>query len=134
MILGTVMDEVGTALGTISGLRVYDFPADQISPPAAVLAYPDQVTYDGTYGRGMDRLTIPVLVMVGKVEDRTARDNLVPYADGSGSKSIKAAVEAGTYTACDTVRVTQVTFDVVTVGGVDYAAALFDLDITGPGA
>ena len=134
MIIGDVMDEVAAQLDTITGLRVYGFPADSITPPAAVLAYPDLVTFDQTYGRGMDRLTLPVLVIVGKVTARTSRDNLVPYADGSGTKSIKAVVEAGTYTSCDTVRVVTADFDVIRVGGIDYAAAQFDLDITGSGA
>ena len=92
------------------------------------------MTFDQTYGRGMDRLTLPVLVLVGKVTARTSRDKLVPYVSGSGTKSIKAVVEAGTYTSCDTVRVVKAEFDVIRVGGVDYAAAQFDLDITGSGA
>jgi hypothetical protein len=32
------------------------------------------------------------------------------------------------------VRVTRAEFDVVTIGGTDYLAALFDLDIIGDGA
>ena len=134
MDLKDVMAAIGTRLDTIAGLRVYDFPSDHITPPAAVLAYPDEITYDATYARGMDRMTLPVLVMVGKANDRAARNNLVEYADGSGAKSIKAVVEAGTYTAFDTVRVVRVEFDVVRIAGVDYAAALFDLDIAGQGA
>ena len=134
MNLASVMDAIGTQLDTIAGLRVYDFPADSITPPAAVLAYPDSITFDETYGRGMDRLMLPVLLMVGKANDRAARNNLLPYCAGSGTKSIKAVVEAGSYTAFDTVRVMSAEFDVVRIAGVDYAAALFDLDIAGSGS
>jgi hypothetical protein len=56
------------------------------------------------------------------------------YCAGSGASSIKAVLEAGTYTAFDTVRVARVEFDVLTIGGTDYLAALFDLDIIGDGA
>jgi hypothetical protein len=134
MILLTVMQQIGARLDTIAGLRVYDYPADSISPPAAVIAYPDEINFDETYGRGMDRLTLPVLLIEGKASDRASRNNLVPYADGAGAKSIKAVVESGTYTAFDEVRVARCEFDVVRIAGVDYAAALFDLDIGGKGS
>lgn len=134
MNLNTVMDQIGTQLDTISGLNVYDFPSDHISPPAAVVAWPDEVTFDLAYARGMDRITLPVLILVGKANDRASRDTLGAYLASTGATSVKAVLEAGTYTAFDTVRVTRAEFDVVRVAGVDYAAALFDLDITGEGA
>jgi hypothetical protein len=71
---------------------------------------------------------------VGKAHDRSTRDRVADYCDGSGAKSIKAVVESGTYTAFDSVRVARVEFDVVTIGGIDYLAALFELDIIGDGA
>lgn len=134
MILKDVMTDIGTRLKTISGLRVYDFPSDSITPPAAIIAYPDEIVYDATYGRGMDRMTLPVLVLAGKANDRAARNNLVGYADGTGAGSIKSVIESGSYTSFHEVRVVRVEFDVVRVASNDYAAALFDLDITGQGA
>lgn len=134
MNLATVMDEVGDRLATIAGLRVYRYPADNVAPPAAVVTYPEQIDYDGAYARGMDRVTLPVVVLVGKVSDRASRDRVAAYCDGSGARSLKAALEAGTYTACDTVRVTGAEFDVVQMAGVDYLSAAFTLDIAGTGA
>ena len=134
MNVGDVMDQLGEALDTIDGLRVYDFPTEAITPPAAVLAYPESIAFDETYGHGMDKLTLPVLVMVGRVSERSARDQLTPYADGSGALSVKAAVEGYTYTAADDVHVTSADFDVVRIAGVDYAAALFTVQVAGPGA
>lgn len=134
MNLNDVMDQIGVQLDTISGLRVYDYPADHVTPPAAIVAYPDEVVFDETYGRGMDRITLPVVVIIGRQSDRSARDRLTLYASGSGASSIKATVEGGTYTAMDTVRVIRAEFDVVSVAGVEYVGALFDLDIAGQGA
>lgn len=134
MNLGDVMDEIGDRLDAIGGLRVYRYPPDNVAPPAAVVTYPETYTYDETYGRGMDRFTVPVIVMVGKVSDRASRDQLGVYLDGSGDKSIKAVVESGTYTAFDTARVTGATFDIVSMAGVEYVAATLPIDIAGQGA
>ncbi|HKX46586.1 MAG TPA: hypothetical protein VJP77_07775 [Planctomycetota bacterium] len=132
--LADVMDEVAAQLDTITGLRAFAYPPDALVPPAAVVSYPDEVSYDQTYARGMDRITLPVVVLVGKASDRMSRDTIAGYVDGTGAGSIKAVVEAGTYTACDTVRVSRCEFDVVRIAGIDYLAALFELDITGQGA
>ena len=134
MLLSAVMDDLGTALGTIDGLRVFPYWADRISPPAAVVAWPDPLTYDSTMRRGGDRAEIPVIVLVGKVDTRTSRDELAAYADGSGSSSVKARIEAHTPTAYDSARVTRCEFGVITVASVEYLAATFYIDITGPGA
>ena len=133
MNLGDVMDAVATQLDTITGLRCFAYPPDSITPPAAIVSYPEEVLFDATYDRGADQLTLPVIVAVGKVHDRGTRDLVESYAGGSGASSIKAVLEAGTYTAFDTVRVARAEFDVVRIGGTDYLAALFDLDIMGDG-
>lgn len=138
MILGDVMDQIGDQLDTINGLRVFRYPPDQPPPaPAAIVTYPDTYTYDATYGRGMDRISdLPVVLLVGKVSDRASRDAIAKYVDGSGAESVKAVIEAGTYTAFDTVRVASVAFDRITFGGQgnEYLAATFTLDIAGQGA
>lgn len=135
MNLGAVMQEIADRIDTIAGLRVYAYPPNSIVPPAALVSYPDTYSYDETYGRGMDRITdLPVIVAVGKVSDRASRDKITQYVDGSGSASIKAVVESGTYTEFDVVRVTGVVFDVVTIAAVDYLGATFTLDIAGQGA
>ena len=105
-----------------------------MTPPAAVVSYPETIDFDQTYGRGADKMTIPVVVVVGRASDRAARDALGAYCDGSGASSVKAVLESGTYTAFHTVRVESIEFDVVTIAAVDYMAALFDLDIAGSGS
>lgn len=133
MNLAAVMQAVADRLDTIPLLRCFGFPPDSLSPPAAVVSYPDAIRFDQTYGRGMDRMTLPVVLVVGKVSDRSAREQLGAYCDGAGASSVKQVLESGTYTAFDTVVVSGADFDVVTIAGTDYLAATFDLDIGGKG-
>lgn len=136
MNLADCMDAVGDRLDTITGLRVYRYPPDDLAAPAAVVTYPDEYLYDETLGRGMDRITLPVVVFVGKVSDRASRDRIAAYADGAGARSVKGTLEADveSYTAFDSVRVTGAEFDTIQVAGVDYLAVTFSLDIAGEGA
>lgn len=134
MNLGAVMDAVAARLDTIVGLRCFAYPPDAIQPPAAIVSYPETIAFDATYGRGMDRITLPLVVVVGKVHDRSTRDVLGAYCGGSGATSVKAVLESGTYTAFDVVRVASAEFDVVTIAGTEYMAGLFELDIAGQGA
>jgi hypothetical protein len=134
MNLASVMDAIATQLGTISGLRVFGWPPGSLTPPAAVVGYPSTYTFDETYGRGMDRFTVPVVVVVGKATDRTARDALGAFVNGSGSSSVKAVLEAGTYSAFHELRVVSVEFDTYEIGATPYLAAIFDIDVVGTGA
>lgn len=134
MDLGDVMDEVGTKLATITGLRVFAYPVATLTPPGVVIGYPESITYDETYGRGMDRMNPSAYVVVGRPTDRSTRDAIAPYVAGSGASSVKAALETGTNTAYHTLRVVKADFDVITIGGTDYLAAVFELDIAGAGS
>lgn len=137
MNLDDVMDAVADRLRTIASLageRTFAYPPDKVSPPAAVVSYPDEIDPHGTYNRGLAKMSLPVVVVVGKATVRTARDRLAAYCAASGASSVIAVLESGTYTAFDVVTVTKISFDVVTIAGTDYVAALFDLDIQGSGA
>jgi hypothetical protein len=137
MNLADVAEEIRAALDTIAGLRVPEWGEQRINPPAALVMLPERISYDETYGRGCDRYPdVEVLVLVPNPTTWRAVQDLAPYADGSGSKSVKQAVEAYPYTACDpgAVRVAWCEFDVVKYADVPYLAAIFHLDITGDGA
>lgn len=131
--LNAVMDAIGTRLLGVTGLRVYDYAADAVSPPAAIVALPETVEYDVTAGRGADRVVIPVTVLVGKVSDRTARDQLAQYVSGTGAQSIKTAIEGGADAnlggVAHTVRITEARIDVVTIGAIEYLGASFDVEV-----
>lgn len=134
MDLADVMEEVAGKLQAITGLRVFSCPPDAVAPPAAYVDYPEDITFDGTYGRGMDRMTLPVALVVGRVTDVATRDRLAKYCDGAGAASVKVAVQAGRYVSCDTVRVMTIDFDYVLIEGSPHIEARFNLDITGSGS
>ena len=134
MDLAAVMQAVSDRLDTIDGLRCSAFPPGTVTPPAAIVSYPESIDFDQTYRRGTDRMTLPVVLVVGKVSDRATRNNLAPYCKGSGASSVKEVLESGTYTAFDQVVVQKIDFDTVSIADVDYMAALFTLDIAGSGA
>lgn len=134
MNVATVIDELVTALGSISGLRVYGFVAGSIAPPTAIVGLPDNATFDLTFQRGMDQLTMPVTVLLSKADDRISTKQLANYLAGSGAKSIKAAIDGGTYTAADSVTVTSAEVTIETVGGIEYLVATFSVSVAGQGA
>lgn len=94
MDVGTVMQQVADRLDTITDLRVHAHPMKKVTAPAAMVAYPSTYDYDGTYGRGMDTMTLNVVVWVGGLDDRSVRDKISTYLAGSGSASVKAVLEA----------------------------------------
>lgn len=127
--INSTMDALGTALGTISGLRVFDYATDTANPPAAVVGIPIELDYDFTKGRGTDRVVYPVTVIVGQVSARSARDALGAYLAGTGSSSVKAAVDGNLGGTAHTVRVMSARVEPVQLSGVDYLAAVFDVEV-----
>jgi hypothetical protein len=79
-------------LATITGLRTSATLPDQPNPPQAVI-YPERVIYDTALGRGSDEYTFIVLVIVGRIAERSAQTSLDAYCNPSGATSIKAAIE-----------------------------------------
>lgn len=133
MNLGAVMDDLGAALETIDGLRVLPYWASRITPPAAIVGFPDPYTFDATYRRGADRATFPLSILVANVDSRSSRDSISGYVDGSGPASVKAAIDAHQPTAYHTARVESVSFEVMTVAGIEYLASIFQVDIVASG-
>ncbi|GIH07497.1 hypothetical protein Rhe02_55640 [Rhizocola hellebori] len=135
MDLASVMDELAVRLRSISGLQVFEWPVSPVTPPAALLTYPDSIDFDETYGRGMDRMrALPLVVIGGKPTTIDARNMLSALTAGSGERSIKAVLESGTYTAFDEIRVAKWEFDVIEIAANPYMAAIAMLDIGGQGA
>jgi hypothetical protein len=133
MILEDVMEQLATRANTIEGLRGFDIPLGPINPPTFFLELPEDINFDGTYGRGMDSLTLTGVLLIGKAESRASAVAIRPYLNGSGDKSIKAVLEFGTYTAMDTVHVSRAELAVYTYAAVAYLGAEFTINITGSG-
>lgn len=129
--LNAVMDGLGTRLATIPGLRVFDYTPDSVSPPSAMVGFPTDLEYDATKGRGIDRCVVPVMVVIGRVSERAARDAMSLYLAGSGDSSVKTAIELDSDLggAAQSVRVTRARTEVVTIGGVEYLGATFDTEV-----
>jgi hypothetical protein len=134
MNLVDVMAQLGDALDTIEGLRVYRYPPDSIAAPAGIVAYPESINFAAAYQRGMDRITIPVVIVVGAASDRASARQLAEFASGSGARSVKAVIDGHAYTAADSVTVTSADVDVFAMGDIPYIAATFEVDVVGPGA
>ncbi|KUL22353.1 hypothetical protein [Actinoplanes awajinensis] len=134
MNLSAIMDEVASVLGEITGLNVFAYPPATLSPPAGYVSYPASVDFDAAYGRGVDRITgLPIALLAGEPTEPSTRDQVATWAAGAGGQSVKARMEAHTWTSCDDLTVTSCSFDVETVAGVDYLAAAFTADIIGSG-
>lgn len=125
--IGTVMDQVGTALAAITDLRVYDFPPKSAQPPFVFVDLPDGIEFDTAMQRGCDRVSLPVVVAVSDVVDRASRDAIAAYCAGSGAESIRQAIDNATIGS--TCRVQSVKFAPVTLAGNTFVGAVFTLDI-----
>jgi hypothetical protein len=123
---------LATALDTIAGLRVFDHVPDSLAPPAAVIE-PVEVVFDEAMVRGLDKYRAFVLVIVGRMSERSASDRLDAYLAGSGASSVKAAIEADKTLggACDTLQVIDANPRTVTVSGVEMLSYRFGVDIYG---
>lgn len=92
MSLTAIREGLASRLGTIDGLRTAAYVPDQVAPPVAI-PIPTGITFDTTFARGMDEYTFTVLVLVGSQSDRASQSLMDGYCAGSGSTSIKAAIE-----------------------------------------
>lgn len=113
---------LATRLGTIAGLRTSATVPDDPKPPVAIVL-PPTITYDTAMGRGLDQYEFSILVMVGRISERTAQASLDAYANPTGAGSIKTAIEADRTLggAAQTCRVT----DMRNVGPMSIAESTF---------
>lgn len=126
---------LATRLATISGLRSSATIPDNPQPPIAVVM-PSLITYDTAFGRGSDEYEFTIMLIVGRAADRASQTTLDAYCESSGSRSVKAAVEAdrslgGKALDC---RVTQMTSQgSLAIGDVTYHTAEFNVSVIAAG-
>lgn len=127
--ISSIRAGLATRLGTITGLRTSAFMPDNPNPPIAVVM-PSSVSYDDTFRKGMQTYVFNVLVIVGRVDERTAQLNLDGYVSSTGSSSIKLAIE-GDKSLGGVVFDTRVTemrnYGQLAVGEVTYLTAEFTI-------
>lgn len=136
MDLYTVATQVGAALAPVTPkLRVYPYGTTSIEAPGAVFTLPDSMDFHQGGGTGAEKISdAAVLVMIRDNNRRNSFKTLSDYVKATGASSVKAALEGYAYTACDTLTVTRVDFDILGMSGADYLTALFHLDIFGNGS
>jgi hypothetical protein len=127
--LGAIMDAIAARIDAIPGLtvRTYPWPAAEVNPPAAVVGYPESVTFDMVYGRGADRADIPVYFVTGRVQEKSARDRLSAVI--AGAQGVKEALDGDLNGTVDSCRVRDADVVPVQIGGVDYVAVKFTAEV-----
>jgi hypothetical protein len=83
---------LATQLQTISGLRVYEYIPGTPNFPCAVIRL-NRVGYDSTLSRGSDEIDFVITMAVGRADDRIAQTSIETYLAGTGSLSVKTAIE-----------------------------------------
>jgi len=91
--LSDIRTGLATNLGNITGLRTSAFVPDEPKPPIAII-FPDNISFDTAFARGLDTYTFSVQLIVSKVSDRNAQSNLDAYCNPDGDSSVKAAIES----------------------------------------
>jgi hypothetical protein len=100
-----VLTGLKNRLATISGLRTFNYQPANIVPP---LAYPviTQVNYHRAMGGGLVVFDCVVYVIVGRWTDDRANADIDDYLAFSGTKSIRAAIEAQSLTVASSTDIT----------------------------
>jgi len=129
MDVDTIRDAIGTALDTISGLRVAPYFGSQVVPPAAAVALPD-VEYDTTKGAGEHRLEWTVWIVVGRPTERSAEARLADFLSTGNASSVHDVIEgdATLAAAVASVSVLTATPEVFSIAGVEYLSASFTIE------
>jgi len=125
--LSEIRTGLAANLASISGLRTAAVLPDNPNPPLAVIS-PDSIAYDDTFHRGMQTYTFTVIVLVGRVAERTAQNSMDAFCSSTGASSIKLAVERDKTLGGKVydLRVTDMrAYATIPVGEVNYLAAEF---------
>jgi hypothetical protein len=127
--ISEIRDGIATNLATISGLRTTETVPDNPQPPVAIIQ-PNSIEYDRAFQRGLDQYSFTVTVIVGRASERSAQRLLDLYCVGTGSSSVKAAIESDRTLSgvIQDLRVVAMrNYGTISLGDQTYLAAEFDL-------
>ena len=130
--LTSIRNGIGSNLSAISSLSVFNYVPDSIEPPTAVVGVMSSLEYDSTMSRGSDTYNIPIYMYVSRVDAELSQDSLDSYLDGSGSTSVKSAIEGDTTLGgvVSSARVVEASnYGVYTVNSIDYLGVEFSVEI-----
>ena len=123
-----------TALDTITAIRtVYDYIPDTAPATPSAIVGNVSIDWDDANARGLDAATFSVYVVVSRMSERSGADTLDSLLAGSGSGSVKTALESGGTLSgsCSTMRVTRATPVSLSMGGVEFFAYEYEVEAYG---
>jgi len=130
-----VRDGIKTAIN-ITGLRVYDTIPDGLVPPALVIGQLS-LTWQYVLANTLDTATIDLILITGRMSERSAQDYLDSFLAPTGSTSIKAKLDAAptlpkaSVATVSTSRVVSATPISVSVSGVEMLAYRYSMELYG---
>jgi hypothetical protein len=91
--LGEIAEGLAEAVATVKGVRTYDHVPDVWATPCAYVM-PDAVDYWNGFAAGNVEATYTVTLIVGRTAERHAQKALYEFMSYSGTRSVRAAIEA----------------------------------------
>lgn len=132
-----ILDEITGKMSALAGVVAYAWDKGKITTtPAVLVGLPDRTQYRTAYSRRGKKLTVTLVVLVGKANERAAQKNLLPFIENSGERSVFKVLDSEftTYTTCDDVTVVECEPDIWINAGTHYLGAEFTIDVTATGA
>lgn len=114
--------------------KAWPYPRETVDTGDAIVGFPKSIDFDLTFQRGADQAVIPIWIVAGLIGEEATLDELERLL-GDGQASVKAALETGEYGGLDEV-ISALTIStggvdqMVLEGGLRYAAARFDAEVT----
>jgi hypothetical protein len=120
---------IATRLATITGLRNAATVPDNPNPPIAVVL-PNSIDYHTAFAKGMQTYSFTVILIVGRVDERTAQNKLDGFVSSTGASSVKLAIEGDKTlggAAFDVIVTEMRNYGQLSIGEVVYLSAEFSV-------
>jgi hypothetical protein len=91
--LSEIRGALGSALRTINGMRTSEHLPEQLNPPVAVIQL-DRLDFHGAMQGGLRTFQFLVILVVGRMGERSSQDFLDRLTDFDGPDSVREVLEA----------------------------------------
>lgn len=132
----SILDEISGKMSALDGVVSYPWDVPRVATtPAVLVGIPERVQYRTAYSRKGKKLTVTLVVLVAKANDRAANKRLNEFIDNAGVRSVFRNVDSEftAYTTCDDVTVVESEPDIFVNAGTSYLGAEFQIDVTATG-